>query len=270
MTSRKRIACFFTGGYTEINSMRIFLKKVNRNVDYIQLCPFGPRKSRSSIKTRSSIERNQNGLTGTSLINFVLEYVRNEKYHFRDEQYDAILIEDDKDDRFLSISQSGTSTLNLPDWQAHTQTITNAIHQHYPSIPVFFIYAAPEVEAWFLADWNNSFGRVYQDDNTLTSELNNTFSVRFRQYVNTHIVTAHYQNNIEAYGYFNGIYQKLSEEIQNALSSHDFLSEHPQHAPIRYSKKIHGEMMLENIDPEKVCQSCRIFFGNDYWNLSRL
>lgn len=100
MTEKRRIACFFTAGYTELNAMKSFMRMINDTVEYIQLCPIGPRKSRSAIKNRhiDQIYKKQNGMTGEKLIQFVVDFI-NEK-RFEEECYDALLIEDDKDARF--------------------------------------------------------------------------------------------------------------------------------------------------------------------------
>ena len=52
MIEKRRIACFFTAGYTELNAMKSFMRKINDTVEYIQLCPTGPRKSRRAIQNR--------------------------------------------------------------------------------------------------------------------------------------------------------------------------------------------------------------------------
>ena len=112
MINKKRVACFFSGGYTELNAMKSFVVKMNDNVEYQQLCPIGPRKSRDVIRNRTCIEKFQNGLTGEALVRYVLETV--EKPFFVRESYDLILIEDDKDDRFLDKS---TSTIDIEKWE---------------------------------------------------------------------------------------------------------------------------------------------------------
>ena len=58
---RKRVACFFTAHYTELNAMKSFVKKINPDVDYIQLCPTGVRKSAKAIRNRklTSISNNK-------------------------------------------------------------------------------------------------------------------------------------------------------------------------------------------------------------------
>lgn len=45
MNEKKKIACFFTGGYTELTSMKIFIRKINTNVELIQLCPAKKRQA---------------------------------------------------------------------------------------------------------------------------------------------------------------------------------------------------------------------------------
>lgn len=272
MTDRKRIACFFTGGYTEVNAMKIFLRKVNCNLDFIQLCPVGIRKSIASVKNRAitEINTNQNGLTGSALISYIIHHIQDEKYHFAEEGFDAILIEDDKDNRFLTQTDDGFSEINYSEWETHKQEVINSIHAIYPDIPVIFLYAAPEVETWFLADWENSFGKVYKLDKTLAAEINGVFSVRFHRHIREKVLTSKYCDSLESYGYFEGMYRKLSEEMQRVLEINDFIEEYPTHAPLRYSKKVQGEMMLEEIDPDTVMRSCNVFFRSGYYALTNL
>lgn len=263
MTERKRIACFFTGGYTELNAMKSFMKKINADADFIQLCPVALKKSREAIRNRKSIGGSQSGLTGASLINYVLEEV-GEKYFVR-EMYDAILIEDDKDERFLNDG----SDIDLGKWYAYQKDVRQQLALRGVTIPVIMFLAAPEVEAWFLSDWENSFGWVYKYSGKLDSEQNNYFSHRFREYVNKDILTERYADRIEAYGLFEKKYKKLSEEIQTALSTIDFLKNFGP-TSIRYSKKTEGQAMLENIDPETVLRHCSVFFKEGYLALQNI
>lgn len=268
MSERKRIACFFTAGYTELNSMKLFVKKVNGRLDYIQLCPTGPRKSKEQIRRRhiDSVDPKYNGLTGEKLIDYVLSFIETDR--FQEESYDAILIEDDKDDRFLSVQTDGSASLDISEWDNFRQKVKDKIHKIYPDIPVLFLFAAPEVESWFISDWSNSFGAIYKD--ILTAKQNSYFSVQFRKYVNEKILTQRYSNSIESYGYFEGSYKKLSEEIQDALAKTDFIDGYQpvtEHKPIRYSKRIQGEMMLEMVDPQIVKEKCSPLFKQSLFDL---
>lgn len=271
MTEKKRIACFFTGGYTELNAMKLFMKKINDKVEYIQLCPTGSRKSKDAIRGRhtDNIENKQNGLTRIDLINYVLDFV--EKTRFKEEAYDAILIEDDKDDRFLYPQADGTATIDKGEWERFNQDVRDRLEAKCPGIPVLLFLAAPEVEAWFLSDWENSFGKVYTD--RLTMPQNHYFSVTFRKYINDQILTQKYSDAIESYGYFDSKYRKLSEKIQAALAEKDFFVDYTpafEHDPIRYSKRIEGETMLEELNPQVVSQHCTSFFKNEFLALQSL
>lgn len=268
MNEKRRIACFFTAGYTELNAMKSFMRKINDTVEYIQLCPIGPRKSRRAIQNRhiEQIDKNLNGMTGEKLIQFVVDFIKEKR--FEEESYDALLIEDDKDARFLSIEENGMASIDESSWNCFKSEVIERIREKRPNIPIIFFYAAPEVEAWFLADWENGFGSVYK--NTFTAQQNDYFSVKFRKYVNDHILTDRYKNCIEKYGYFEGKYRKLSEEIQSELERIDFLEDYmPQieHPLITYSKRIQGEDMLERIEPKVVLHNCTFFFKEGYFAL---
>lgn len=271
MNPRKRVACFFTGGYSELNAMKSFLKKANDKIELIQLCPTGERRSKSQITGRhtDNIQRNHSGLTGTALIDFILDFIK--KKRFLDEEYDAILIEDDKDARFLSLSPNGTASIDNDEWEVYKNSIIDAVRTAGVNIPVIIILAAPEVEAWFLSDWDKSFGKVYADD--FTREQNEYFSVMFRKYINQSVLTTQYKDTIETYGYFSGEYKKLSEEIQNALVNVDFLEHFKPSEPHfnpHYSKRIQGEAMLESIDPNQVLQHCTVFLKGGLLELKAL
>lgn len=265
MKTKKRIACFFTAGYTELNSMKLFMKKINSQVEYIQLCPIGTRRSKDTIKNRhvDNIKTQQNGLTGPGLIEFVLKFVETKR--FQEEDYDAILIEDDKDDRFLSIHADGTGIFEQIKWDEFKTNIRENLNKVCPNLPIIFFYAAPEVESWFLADFENSFGSVYRTE--LSAQENEFFKVRFRKHTNDFVLTNRYKDCIEQYGYFNGKYHKLSTQIQDALLANDFLQEYQpekSHSKISYSKRIQGEEMLRQIDPIIVSQYCTTYFKEGF------
>ncbi len=275
MTDGKRVACFFTAGYTELNSMKMFLSKINNQVEYIQLCPNAPRKSRTNIENRrkkTSIDANQNGLTGRALIDFVVKTVS--KSYFKEEVYDAILIEDDKDARFLNIKEDGTADIDKQNWEAHKTEVIARLQQECPDIPVIFIYAAPEIESWFVADWDNSFGEQYKNI-FQTEQDHQFFRTQFRKYVRQTVLTKRYENALESYGYFENVYKKLSVELENALMSEGFVDPNlsKRQKPnkiVNYSKRIHGALMLETIDPYAVMRNCSYFLAEGIRTLEQL
>ena len=266
MKKQKKIACFFTCGFTELNAMKTFIERINNNVDYIQLCPNGPRKNKNQIRNRISISNAQNGLTGESLIEYVVNSVK--KPFFTKEKYDAILIEDDKDNRFF---QENSSTVDINAWVSFKNNVCQRLDSQGVKTPVIFLLAAPEIEAWFISDWNNGFGKVYE--NELNGNQNSYFSTVFRKYVKEKVLTEKYDKSIESYGQFNDGYKKLSEEIQSALSDNDFFSDYTpafEHKPISYSKRVHGQIMLANINPSTIQSKCKIFFKEAFLKLKQL
>ncbi len=270
MSEKKRIACFFTAGYTELNAMKIFMRKINDGVDYIQLRPIGRRRSKDSIRNRhiESMENQQSGLTGDALIDFIVDFAG--KGRFQEENYDAILIEDDKDARFLKINTDGTANTDNEAWINFKKSVQEKLKAKCPDIPIIFFFAAPEIEAWFVADFTNSFGYTYRS--FITTDENKFFLDRFRKYVNENILTTVYRDCIEQYGFFDGVYRKLSEQLQNSLNEIDFLEplyskKQRDHFVISYSKKIHGEDMLKHIEPDSVLNDCNFYFREGYYAL---
>ena len=251
--------------------MKDFMKKINMNAEYIQLCPTRARRSKEEIKNRHTNQIRENGLTGEALIDFIVDFVG--KKRFKEEEYDALLIEDDKDDRFLSVQSDGTAVHDHDAWTGFKTRVKNRLKELCPEMPVIFFYAAPEVETWFLADFEHSFGNVYVSSNQLSREQNQYFVTKFRKHIKKWILTEKYQNCIEQYGYFGGTYRKLSEEIQNALNEIDFLEDYTAESKrmiIRYSKKIQGEAMLRQIKPETVESHCNVYFREGFLALHNL
>lgn len=270
MMEKKRIACFFTGGYTEYLAMKSFLEKINTQLNYIRLCPVSARKSRAAIRGREigNLRGDTNGLTGKALTDFVLSEV--DKDYFKREAYDGIVIEDDKDSRFLIKIQGGCALANQTEWKEHQKLMQNKLKAKGITVPIIYFLAAPEVEAWFVADFDNSFGTVYQ--NQLKAQ-NGYFMTQFRKYLVQEILTDSYSEQIESYGYFDGKYRKLSEELQSALKLKTFLPKFkgaPPVADIEYKKTDNGSEMLRSIDPEKVAKKCQVFFKDSYYALQSL
>lgn len=270
---KEKDCLLFYGGLYGAERDEIFMRKINANAEYIQLCPTKTRRSAEDIKNRYKNRHTnriaQNGYTGDKLIEYVMEFIGKDR--FKREKYDAILMEDDKDERFLSIQPDGTGRIERDKWEKYKESVIQRIHEQYPNVPVVFLLAAPEAEAWFLADWDNGFGSVFKS--VLTAGQNNYFAIRFRKYVNEQILTAVYMECIEEYGYFEGVYRKLSEEIQASLKEGSFWetsqmkNEIPQ---ISYSKRIQGEIMMEQINPEIVRDKCSVFFRDGFYLLQKI
>lgn len=275
MSEKKRIACFFTAGYTELYAMKTFMKKINTNCEYIQLCPTTERKNKNDIKNRHAVGTQkrhtesiaQSGYTGDKLIEFVHNFIRTDKY--KREKYDAILIEDDKDNRFLTMLPDGSGRMNSKEWAEYKKTITDHINALYPELPVLFFLAAPEVETWLITDWENGVGSMFKRE--LGADTNRYFNIVFRKYVNDEILKD-YKESIEEYGYFSGQYQKLSEKLQEALKEGNYWNNRYDAAEYKlsYSKKIQGGNALEQIEPDIVKNKCTLFFRDAFYQLQNI
>lgn len=274
----KKVACFFTGGYTESGAMQEFLKKVNANLSFKQFCPNKPKRRwvpGLSLNDQPKIESDLSGLTGASLIRYVNEYIDDHSDELQ--EYDAVLIEDDLDDRFfieLIPGDSRTKQIFKSDeFLDYCRQVADTIRRKLnksTEFPVIQLYASPEIESWFWGDWEHSFGCVYgpQYTGVLTSQENNFFENRFRTYSKDHIVKQ-YIHNVEYYGFFDGIYHKLSDELIFALEGgfKESLNSIPgrlsksiaENRNLYYSKKDHGDLMLRNLSPDVLKRCCPVF-----------
>ena len=146
-------------------------------------------------------------------------------------------------------------------------------------IPVFILYASPEAESWFLADWKNGFEYLYCSSGIVTDveyHAKSFFSHQLKHYID-HYVLKEYSQNMEEYGWFDGKYMKLKRSGYRCCSDrskgiHQWISKGKQtvhkadcgiQRPVLF-KKLHGDRMLRNIQPDAVAARCRKFFGNTY------
>jgi hypothetical protein len=178
----KKIACYITGGWTECGAMQSFLTKINSGFSYWQRCPNKP-------KGKKGLSPVLSGLTGTNLLEYM--YRDLEKYSGEIKQCYAILLEDDLDGNFHNYSSE-----DIKEYYKRIQERVNKILGK--EIPIFILYASPEIEAWFISDWENTFGSVYKREygGTLTAPENKYFSYRLLQYIKTDILKQ-YAVNIE-------------------------------------------------------------------------
>ena len=245
--------------------MQAFLRKINPEYSFRQ---YLPNKSIKPKGTSKPIDKNINGLTGDALISKVYDILNNHKDIGNSS---AILIEDDLDARFHDMTAA-----EIADKSHH---IKENIHRILGrDIPVFLLYASPEVEAWFLADWKRSFQLVYCNSEMyaeLSSQVKRFFLHHLRLYVFSEVL-GRYKDCIEDYGWVDGKYRKLSDELiqtfdQNIISylqslanTNDDYIKQIVGSSIRYNKKLHGDIMLRNIEPAVVGQQCKKYFLPQY------
>ena len=145
-----------------------------------------------------------------------------------------------------------------------------------------FLYASPEIESWFIADWENGFNYLYCKTGIVNDvEVNARifFTHHLRQYIEKEILKD-YSSDIEKYGHINGKYVKLSDQLINAIqvdskeyikkltgTNEQYVEQIVNSRCLYYSKKLHGETMLKNILPENVAKACSNYFKNTYQQL---
>ena len=262
-----KIACFLTCGYTEAGAMQFFLKKMNDKYDYKQYLPNKTRKKKGDAKI---MNQNICGLTGDSLLEKIYEIL--EKHKDEIGRCKAVLIEDDLDGRFHNCDDAKI--------EEHKNRIIYKVHEKLQKeIPAFILYASPEAESWFLADWKNGFEYLYCSSGIVTDVEYHAklfFSHQLKHYID-HYILKEYSQNIEEYGWFDGRYIKLSDQVIDAVQTgaKEYISESQrgnrqyirqivESRDLYYSKKLHGDRMLRNIQPDAVAARCRKFFGNTY------
>lgn len=252
-----KIGCFITGAWTEAGAMSIFLQKINKDFEYIQCFPNKP-------KYKRGLDGRFNGLTGDALIREV--YRRVELYKNDYLNYNAFIIEDDLDCRFHRKSPEDIVAYKT---EIH-QTICEKLGKE---IPVIFLFASPEIETWFICDWDNAFVHVYK---------NKLFCFHLKKYLDEKIIKGYWEQGIENYGIIDGKYSKLSTSLQYAVAigvKNEILRMYPNgHIPtavqliiddrsLYYSKQTHGDIMLKNIKPENLVDQCNTFFKQAFIEL---
>lgn len=269
----KRVACFFTCAYAESGGIQSFLRRINNTYDFQQCLPNKTIKKKGSPKI---INQSINGLTGAKLLDKVYDILEKKREDYS--SFDGILIEDDLDDRFY-----GFSDKQISDYRCNiVDKIRLAVG--VVDIPVYILFAAPELESWFIADWNNGFkylctkSNVFDDVSLSGREY---FAIHLKKHIDDRIL-ADKKDCIERFGHVDGCYVKLSEKIQEAFeigvknelskvaTTHNIITEILGSKKIRYSKKLHGEIMLKNINPTVVAEKCPLYFREAYYSLAEI
>jgi hypothetical protein len=230
-----RIGYFCTAGHTEAGGIDRFLRRIDEGTDVRWERCF-PAVQKPGPKLHRPAPKQGEGTTGERLVAEML--ARLGKYHRTGSKdaLDVVLFIDDADCRFEG------DPAKLVAWTAeHTEAVRSAIGT--PSTPFIVLFASPEIEAWFLADWEQGFGHEYAH---LCGE-----EKHLRSHVDALLGEA--AGNIEHYGggYVNGACaNKLSEKLQALVLR---LGE-------TYSKRTHGQDMLRRIRPAKVAEVCGFCF----------
>jgi len=240
------VGYFCSAGCTETGGMAQFLKQINPELKWQRCFPAVDKPNLKQGRMRATPIRAASGISGENLINRMLRII-SEPFFELDQRYDLILVIDDLDCRFDNDVEA------YENWRLSTfKRVELALER-----PVLFeiLFASPEIETWFISDWDNGFGREYRD-----------IEVRLKREINTLLGAC--QDCPEDYGgpLFNGsCTYKISAEIQAIiakLSSSNHI--------YRYSKRINGPAMLNRLQADKVAKTCTKYFRQVYMRLKNL
>lgn len=270
---KEQISCFLTGGYSEAGYMQQFLRKINPSYDYMQKLP---NKTVKRKGTPRRIRDDFSGLTGDGLIEKICELLTQDSVREDVLNSKAILIEDDTDDRFAKLSMEQLSEKE----GSIRQRICGLLRR---DMPVLFLYACPEIEGWFDADWEHGFGSLYMNDPRMRG-----MSSDARKYCNVriHLKIAHDilqdRENPEEYASFSP-YLKFSDRIKDEIQRFaiDPRKDNPHIGKrieqeihnsrcLYYSKQTDGAQMLKKLEPDKIAAVCKLYYLRGYEQLRKL
>lgn len=240
------IGYFCSGGYSEVGGIQAFLEKVNPNVRWIRCFPAVNKPAPKKGKPLPTPKSSDCGITGEQLKKRMLERIRH-NYFERDFKYDLIILIDDMDCRF-----NGKNHI----FQKWTDNLGQLVNESLGREVCFeVLFASPELETWFYADWEEGFGKEYPQ-----------IEVQLRNILNK--ILENYQICIELFGgplVDGSCKDKVSEIIQDNIYSLN-----NNYTRYMYSKRTNGGAMLKRIRPEVVNDKCRIFFSKTYLRISGL
>lgn len=241
-----RAGYFCSAGHTEAGGMQVFLEKIDRSrVTWERCFPAvykpGPKLGRPAPR------KEHEGVSGPGLVGAMLARLRMRRDMLAPAPLDLDLLVfiDDADCRF----EGDPSALRawIEGRAADARTASGS-----PEIPFVALFASPEIEAWFLADWDQGFGREQANlsapDRPLRAEVESLLGGPL--------------STVEGHGggFVNGgCASKLSEKIRSL-----FLR-----LGLDYTKSTDGGAMLRRVRPTKIAEICTTYFRPEWQRLLR-
>lgn len=235
-----KVGLFCTGGHTEMGGLQRFLERAFPGVFFERCFPARDRRRPLSRplwapekEERPAPRPQDEGVTGEGLVLRMLEIIA--RHHARGE-YSAYLLVDDADCRFCESGISG--------WR---EQLRRRLQAEVPSgeAPLHLLFAFQEVETWLLADWNGTFAQEFP---AISHDLRKSLLLRFGLGGWEQLETVGCPQNSSG----EGCTRKISEEVQEEIKS-------LRHSGLSYSKRIHGQNMLQRLDPAAVASLCPQF-----------
>jgi len=218
---------FAGGGEAEVRGLIPFLEKIFPGCRFERKTPVGKKPGPKPNKAASY------GKTGKSLIEQIKKELpialRNEP-----NRCDLILVFDDLDCRDPVIQREKIlqELLKIPGCA---------------EIDQFVGFAAPELEAWIIADWDNSLAK--------NSDFRGRHQ-RMRWWLSTqkHIPF----DNPESFSEYDQQRDCCQEKLSDALIESSVQDEADRNQP-RFSKGLHTPLLLREINPNEVQRKCLLF-----------
>jgi hypothetical protein len=234
-----KLALFATAGWTEVGGLQRALGAWLPGVDVERKFPAAskpPKRARGAPPGLRVDAGDQPGLTGDALVGAVLDRL----HRYPDAAVDAILLVDDLDDL------DGRLGCDLPRAAvAQADAIAARVRQAVGrDLPVFVVFASPEVEAWFLVCWEQGLG-----PRGLGSCVPGVGAQGLRYHLAEAGVVAP-SDGWEWFGCETGS-PKLSDALASALATHPA-------ARVAYSKPLHGASALAILPIQHLIERTRV------------
>ncbi len=219
---------FAGGGESEIRGMVPFLEKHFPGCIFVRKTPVQRRPGpRPNVKPPPGY-----GKTGQSLAREIKERLPMSLMH--KESCDSILVIDDLDCHDVDIQRRIFSDV--------IESVAGV-----EKIDKFIGFAAPELESWIIADWDNSIAR-HPD-------------FRGRHFGMRHWLSATKKipfDQPESFSVFDPEKDACKDKMSEAIIESSIRSEHDR-SRRRYSKGFHTPSLLLDIDPRQVKKKCPLF-----------
>lgn len=213
-----------TFGWTEIvfdSLLEKIFKDLDINAQFIRKCRYYNKGSKPTINPRN------NGLTGVKFIDEVIATIENE-IQYKNVFPDIFIVSDDVDCRLeFNSSEYKYNCLSL---RTKIDELVNKISTYSNNTKVIFMFAAPEIESWFLADYKNTFLKEFK-----------AFNINGLHAINRNILPL---NELERSG------KSYASNSCSIKLSDDCIGEY--NTTSLYSKRIHGQKFLQQLNPNAV------------------
>lgn len=236
--------------------MHEFLRKIAPDVEWQRCFPAVSKPAPKIGRPHAEPQDRHAGATGRQLVDAMLRQLQE---HWRGAacNLDLVLLIDDADCRFAGAKDPSAEQTRWDGVLA--QRVREAAGKQ--ELGFYSLLAWPEIEAWLLTDWDNSFATQYRQ-----------VAPSLRQHIAACVLRPHAWEQVEQFGgrlKDGSCEHKLSARIQEAFIDKtgcacrppflDRVNQRTDGTPLAYNKRIDGAAMLKRIQPDRVAQDCPRF-----------